>query len=59
MTVAQLEAWAQSQIDNTATPEVRPDIGVSVLQMTDELIRLQDHIKALEAKLGRLAVPQS
>jgi hypothetical protein len=59
MTVAQLEAWAQSQIDNTATPEVRPDIGVSVLQMADELARLQDYIKVLEAKLEGLAVPQS
>jgi hypothetical protein len=56
MTVAQLEAWAQSQIDHTATPEVRPDIGVSVLQMADELVRLQDYIKELEAKLASLAV---
>jgi hypothetical protein len=58
MTLAQLETWAQSQIDNTATPEVRPDIGVSVLQMADELAHLQDYIKVLEARLESLAVIQ-
>jgi hypothetical protein len=58
MKLEQLETWAQSQIDNTATPEIRPDIGVSVLQMVDELDRLQTYVKTLEAKLERLAVPQ-
>jgi hypothetical protein len=53
-----LEAWAQSQIDNTAEPEVRPDIGISVLQMMDELERLQDYIKTLELRLEGLAVPR-
>jgi hypothetical protein len=58
MKLEQLEAWAQTQIDNTASPEVRPDIGVSVLQMVDELDRLQTYVKTLEAKLEGLAVPQ-
>jgi hypothetical protein len=58
MKLEQLEAWAQAQIDNTASPEVRPDIGVSVLQMVDELDRLQTYVKTLEAKLEGLAVPQ-
>jgi hypothetical protein len=58
MKLEQLEAWAQAQIDNTASPEVRPDIGVSVLQMVDELDRLQTYVKNLEAKLEGLAVPQ-
>ena len=58
MTMELLEAWAQSQISNTAVLEVRPDIGISVLQMVDELERLQDHIKVLEARLEGLAVPR-
>lgn len=53
-----LEAWAQAQIDNTAEPEVRPDIGISVLQMMDELERLQEYIKTLEVRLEGLAVPR-
>jgi hypothetical protein len=56
MTVAQLETWAKTQINNTATPEVRPDIGVSVLQIVDELERLQDYVKVLESRLEGLAV---
>jgi hypothetical protein len=51
-----LEVWAQAQIDNTAQPEVRPDIGISVLQMMDELERLQEYIKTLEVRLEGLAV---
>ena len=37
MTLESLQAWAQSQINNTAQPEVRPDIGASVLQLVDEV----------------------
>ncbi|UFP96772.1 hypothetical protein [Gloeobacter morelensis] len=37
-----LYRWAQSQIDGTAKPAVWPEIGVSVLQLLDELERLQD-----------------
>jgi len=33
----QLQEWAQAQIDRTAKPEVRPDIGMTVLQLIDEL----------------------
>ncbi len=58
MMVEKLEAWAQAQIDNTAEPEVRPDIGISVLQMVDELERLQEYIKTLELRLEGLAVPR-
>lgn len=50
MTLDQLQAWAQAQISNTATPEVRPDIGVSVLQLIDELEHLQDKVKKLETQ---------
>lgn len=58
MTLEQLQAWAQSQINNSAKPEVRPDVGVSVLQMTDELERLQEYIRELEEKLATLAMPK-
>jgi hypothetical protein len=51
MTLESLQAWAQSQINNTAQPEVRPDIGVSVLQLVDEVEQLQQHVQELEAKL--------
>lgn len=51
MTLKQLQNWAQTQINNTAKPEVRPDIGISVLQLVDELERLQDYVKELESKL--------
>lgn len=50
MTLEQLQQWAQAQIDNSAEPEVRPDIGVSVLQLVDELERLHDRVRELEAK---------
>ncbi|MBO1346646.1 MAG: hypothetical protein EBE86_004285 [Hormoscilla sp. GUM202] len=33
----QLQEWARAQIDRTAKPEVRPDIGMTVLQLIDEL----------------------
>ncbi len=52
MTLEQLQQWAQAQIDNSAEPEVRPDIGVSVLQLVDELERLHDRVRELEAKLS-------
>ncbi|MBW4493665.1 MAG: hypothetical protein KME26_11385 [Oscillatoria princeps RMCB-10] len=48
MTLKELEGWAQSQIENTATPEVRPDIGVSVLQLIDQVERLQNRLRELE-----------
>ncbi|MBW4634370.1 MAG: hypothetical protein KME30_21395 [Iphinoe sp. HA4291-MV1] len=50
MTLKQLAAWAQAQINNSAQPEVRPDIGVTVLQLIDELEQLKNHIKELEEK---------
>jgi hypothetical protein len=52
MTLEHLQQWAQTQIDNSAKPDVRPDIGISVLQLLDELERLQGHVKELEAKLS-------
>ncbi|WP_017718420.1 hypothetical protein [Kamptonema formosum] len=48
MTLKELEGWAQSQIENTAKPEVRPDIGVSVLQLIDEVERLRNRVRELE-----------
>ncbi|MGL4499024.1 MAG: hypothetical protein ACRCU2_08170 [Planktothrix sp.] len=48
MTLKQLQDWAQSQIDNTAQPEIRPDIGISVLQLIEELEELQSRVKELE-----------
>lgn len=59
MTLEQLQPWAKAQIDNSATPEVRPDIGVSVLQLVDEIERLQDQVKELEAKLSTASTPGS
>ncbi|NWF58875.1 MAG: hypothetical protein HXY43_06075 [Fischerella sp.] len=55
MTLKKLADWAQSQINNTAQPEVRPDIGVTVLQLIDELEQLQNRVKELEAKQSTLA----
>ncbi|MCY7390119.1 MAG: hypothetical protein LH647_01055 [Leptolyngbyaceae cyanobacterium CAN_BIN12] len=49
MTLEQLQQWAQAQINNTAQPEVRPDIGVTVLQLVEELERLQSYVRELEA----------
>lgn len=46
----QLQEWAQSQINNTVQPEVRPDIAVTVLQLIDEVAMLQNKIKELESK---------
>jgi hypothetical protein len=51
MTLEDLQAWAQSQVDNTAQPTVRPDIGVSVLQMVEELEDLKAYVAELEARL--------
>jgi len=42
MTLEQLQAWAQSQVNNSAKAEVRPDVGVSVLQVVEELECLQE-----------------
>lgn len=50
MTLKHLQEWAQAQIDNTAQPEVRPDIGVTVLQLIDEIEQLQNGVKELEEK---------
>ena len=46
----QLQEWAQSQINNTVQPEVRPDIAITVLQLIDEVERLQNKIQELESK---------
>lgn len=46
----QLQEWAQSQIDNSVQPEVRPDIAITVLQLIDEVVWLQNKIKELESK---------
>jgi hypothetical protein len=54
MTLEDLQAWAQTQIEHTAEPEIRPDIGVSVLGLVDELEQLQDYVRKLEAKLATL-----
>jgi hypothetical protein len=51
MMLEDLQAWAQSQIDNTAQPTVRPDIGISVLQLVDEVEDLKAYVEELEAKL--------
>jgi hypothetical protein len=52
MMLKELQAWAQAQLDNTAQPEVRPDIGISVLQLVDELEELKAYVAELEAKGG-------
>jgi len=52
MTLKQLQEWAQTQIDSTAQPEVRPDIGITVLQLVDELEQLQNYAQELEGKLA-------
>ncbi len=54
MTLEDLQAWAQAQIDNTASPEINPEVGVSVLQVVDELERLQEYVQELEAKLATI-----
>jgi len=46
----QLQDWAQSQIDNTAKPEVRPDIAITVLQLIAEVERLQNQVKQIETQ---------
>ena len=48
MTLKHLQEWAQTQIDNTAQPEIRPDIGVTILQLIDELEELQNRIREIE-----------
>jgi hypothetical protein len=50
MTLEQLQEWAQSQINHSASPEVRPDIGVSVLQLVEELEDLRSQLKHLETQ---------
>jgi hypothetical protein len=40
MPLKDLQNWAQAQISNKAQPEVRLDIGGSVLQLVDELEQL-------------------
>lgn len=45
----QLQEWAQSQINNTVQPEVRPDMAITVLQLIDEVERLQNKIQELES----------
>ena len=43
-----LKEWAQSQIAQTAQPEVRPDIGMIVLQLIDKFEVLKNRVKELE-----------
>lgn len=52
MTLEQLQQWAQSRIGNTAQPVVCPEVGVSVLQLVDELEQLKEHVKPLEVELS-------
>jgi hypothetical protein len=52
MTLQDLQSWAQAQIENTAKPAVNPEVGISVLQLVDELERLQSYVQELEAKLA-------
>jgi hypothetical protein len=59
MTLQDLQTWAQAQIDNTALPEVRPEVGISVLQVVDELEQLQTYVQELEAKLATTIQPSS
>ena len=48
MMVQYLKEWAQSQIAQTAQPEVRPDIGMIVLQLIDKFEVLKNRVKELE-----------
>lgn len=59
MTLQDLQTWAQAQIDNTALPAVRPEVGVSVLQVVDELERLQAYVQELEVRLATTMQPSS
>jgi hypothetical protein len=59
MTLQDLQAWAQAQIDHTALPEVRPEIGISVLQVVNELEQLQAYVQELEARLSKTMQPSS
>jgi hypothetical protein len=56
MTLEQLQQWAKAQINHQAPPEIRPDIGVSVLQLVEEVEDLKDQIRELEARLSVTAV---
>ncbi|MFB2983027.1 hypothetical protein [Microseira sp. BLCC-F43] len=46
--VQYLKEWAQAQIDQTAQPEVRPDIAIIVLQLVDKFEALKNRLKELE-----------
>jgi hypothetical protein len=46
--VQYLKEWAQTQIDQTAQPEVRPDIGMVVLQLVDKFESIKNRLKELE-----------
>ncbi len=52
MMVQYLKEWAQTQIDQTAQPEVRPDIAMIVLQLIDKIDDLQNLVKELEDSRG-------
>lgn len=43
-----LKEWAQTQIEGTAQPEVRPDIGMIVLQLIDKFESVKNRLKELE-----------
>ncbi|MCL1464959.1 hypothetical protein [Argonema galeatum] len=55
MTLKKLQQWAQSQIDNSAEPEIRPDIAITVLQLVDELEELKNKLRELEEKVTTTA----
>ena len=48
MKLTELKQWAQSQANQTAEPEVRPDIGRAVLELVDEFDRLDKQLRSLQ-----------
>ena len=51
MNLKRLAEWAQAQIDNTAKPEVRPDVGITVLQLVEEMEKVTSQVEELKEKL--------
>lgn len=50
MMLQYLKEWAQTQIDRTAQPEVRPDIAMIILQLIDKFESLKNLVQQLEEK---------
>ncbi len=48
MKLEELRQWAKSQTNQTAEPEVRPDIGRAVLELVDEFDRLDRQLRSLQ-----------